>query len=59
MPAAAPAELAATILHILGVDLSGRLVFPEGKELPLVDAPPIAELLGSAPDSPPRESATT
>jgi uncharacterized protein (DUF1501 family) len=54
-----PAELAATILHILGVDLSGRLVFPEGKELPLVDAPPIAELLGSAPDSPPRESATT
>ena len=42
----APAELAATILHSLGIDLSTRLALPAGGELALADAEPIGELVG-------------
>jgi hypothetical protein len=42
----APAELAATILHSLGVDLSTRLALTPGVEMALADADPIAELIG-------------
>jgi hypothetical protein len=41
-----PAELAATILHTQGVDLSTRLALPQGKEIALADAEPIDELVG-------------
>jgi uncharacterized protein (DUF1501 family) len=41
-----PAELAATILHTLGVDLSTRLKLPQGAEIALADAEPIKELVG-------------
>jgi len=41
-----PAELAATILHTLGIDLSTRLALPSGGELALADAEPISELVG-------------
>ncbi len=41
-----PAELAATILHTLGIDLSTRLALPSGGELALADAEPIRELVG-------------
>ncbi|HTI51166.1 MAG TPA: DUF1501 domain-containing protein [Planctomycetaceae bacterium] len=40
-----PAELTATILERLGVDLSTRLALPDGGELALADAEPIHELL--------------
>lgn len=40
-----PAELTATILERLGVDISTRLALPEGGELALADAGPIPELL--------------
>ncbi len=43
----APAELAATILHLLGIDLSTRLKLPQGAEISLADAEPIRELLAS------------
>ncbi len=43
----APAELAATILHTLGVDLSTRLALPQGSEITLADADPISELVSS------------
>jgi hypothetical protein len=39
-----PAEVAASVYRGLGIDLSSRLPGPEGYSLPLVDAPPIAEL---------------
>ncbi|MFN0054440.1 MAG: DUF1501 domain-containing protein [Planctomycetales bacterium] len=42
----APAELAATILQCLGVDLTTQLTLPQGGEIPLADAQPIAELFG-------------
>jgi hypothetical protein len=42
----APAELAATILHTLGVDLSTRLALLHGSEIALADADPIQELVG-------------
>ncbi len=42
----APAELAATILHVLGIDLSTRLKLPQGAEIALADAEPIKELVG-------------
>jgi hypothetical protein len=41
-----PAELSATILHSLGVDLSTRLTLPRGGDLALADAEPIRELIG-------------
>lgn len=41
-----PAELAATILHTQGVDLSTRLALPHGTEIALADADPIKELVG-------------
>lgn len=41
------AELAATILYTLGVDLSTRLALPQGTEIALADADPIQELVGS------------
>jgi hypothetical protein len=41
-----PAELAATILHTQGVDLSTRLALPQGTEIALADADPIKELVG-------------
>jgi hypothetical protein len=41
-----PAELAATILHILGIDLSTRLKLPQGAEIALADAEPMKELVG-------------
>jgi len=41
-----PAELAATILHTLGVDLSTRLALPQGTEIALADADPIREFVG-------------
>jgi uncharacterized protein (DUF1501 family) len=41
-----PAELAATILHTQGVDLSTRLALPQGTEITLADADPIKELVG-------------
>lgn len=40
-----PAELTATILQCLGVDLATRLTLPQGGELALADAEPIRELL--------------
>lgn len=40
-----PAELAATILHSLGIDLSVQLGTPTGTEFPIVGAAPLAELL--------------
>jgi uncharacterized protein (DUF1501 family) len=40
-----PAELAATILHSVGVDLSTRLALPQGMEIALADADPIKELV--------------
>jgi hypothetical protein len=43
----APAELAATILHTLGVDLSTRLALSQGSEIALADADPISELVSS------------
>jgi hypothetical protein len=39
-----PAELAATILQFLGVDLSTRLSLPNGSEIALTDAAPVQEL---------------
>ena len=42
-----PVELGATILHSLGIDLSTRLALPQGVELSLSDADPIAELVGA------------
>jgi hypothetical protein len=42
----APAELAATILHVLGIDLSTRLALPQGAEIAIADAEPIRELVG-------------
>lgn len=44
----APAELAATILHSMGVDLSTRLALPQGAEIALADAEPIAELIAGS-----------
>jgi hypothetical protein len=41
-----PGELAATILHVLGIDLSTRLKLPQGAEIALADAEPIRELVG-------------
>jgi hypothetical protein len=41
-----PAELAATILHVLGIDLATRLKLPQGAEIALADAEPIKELVG-------------
>jgi hypothetical protein len=41
-----PAELAATILHSLGIDLATRLALPQGTEITLADAEPIEELVG-------------
>ena len=41
-----PAELAATILHVHGIDLSTRLKLPQGAEIALADAEPIKELVG-------------
>jgi hypothetical protein len=41
-----PAELAATILHSLGIDLATRLALPQGAEITLADAEPINELVG-------------
>jgi hypothetical protein len=41
-----PAELAATILHALGIDLATRLKLPQGAEIALADAEPIRELVG-------------
>ncbi|MBI3862426.1 MAG: DUF1501 domain-containing protein [Planctomycetia bacterium] len=43
----APAELAATILHSLGIDLSTRLALPQGSEMSLAEADPIVELVGA------------
>ncbi|MBS0264334.1 MAG: DUF1501 domain-containing protein [Planctomycetes bacterium] len=43
-----PAELAATVLHSLGVDLTARLTMPSGTEIALADAGPIEELVGGA-----------
>ncbi|MGQ0633396.1 MAG: DUF1501 domain-containing protein [Planctomycetaceae bacterium] len=43
-----PAELTATMLHCLGLDLSTRLQLAAGGDLALSDAQPIAELVGSA-----------
>jgi hypothetical protein len=40
-----PAELTATILERLGVDISTRLTLPEGGDVALADAEPIRELL--------------
>lgn len=40
----APAELAATILHSLGIDLSAQLGTPAGTEFPVAVAPPLLEL---------------
>ena len=40
-----PAELAATILHSLGIDLATRLALPQGTEIALADAEPIRELV--------------
>jgi Protein of unknown function (DUF1501) len=42
----APGELAATIMHSVGVDLSTRLALSQGVEIALADAEPIAELIG-------------
>jgi uncharacterized protein (DUF1501 family) len=41
-----PAELSATILHTLGIDLATRLALPQGAEITLADAEPIKELVG-------------
>ncbi len=41
-----PAELSATILHSLGIDLTTRLALPQGAEITLADAEPIRELVG-------------
>src|SRR5262245_27236738 len=41
-----PGELAATILNVLGIDLSTRLKLPQGAEIALADAEPIRELVG-------------
>ena len=41
-----PAELAATILQSVGVDLGTRLTLPQGGEIALADAAPIGELFG-------------
>jgi hypothetical protein len=41
-----PAELAATILHVLGIDLATRLALPQGAEIAIADAEPIEELVG-------------
>ena len=41
-----PPELAATILHALGIDLATRLALPQGAEITLADAEPIKELVG-------------
>ncbi len=41
-----PAELAATMLHVLGIDLTTRLKLPQGAEIALADAEPIKELVG-------------
>jgi hypothetical protein len=41
-----PAELAATILHVLGIDLTTRLKLSQGAEIALADAEPIKELVG-------------
>jgi len=41
-----PAELAATILHSQGVDLSTRLALPQGTEIALAEAEPIKEFVG-------------
>jgi hypothetical protein len=41
-----PAEFAATILNILGIDLATRLVLPQGAEITIADAEPIKELVG-------------
>lgn len=40
-----PAEVAATIYHQMGVDLTQTLATPDGEQIPLVDANPITELL--------------
>jgi uncharacterized protein (DUF1501 family) len=42
----APAELAATVLHSLGIDLATRLKLVQGAEIALADAEPIKELVG-------------
>jgi uncharacterized protein (DUF1501 family) len=39
-----PAELSATILQSLGVDLNTQLTLPQGGEIALADAAPISEL---------------
>jgi uncharacterized protein (DUF1501 family) len=39
-----PAEVAATVYHSLGIDLSTQLPGPDGRPLPLVEAAPIHEL---------------
>ncbi len=41
-----PAELSATILHTLGIDLATRLALPRGADIALADAEPIRELVG-------------
>src|SRR5262249_24761763 len=38
------AEIAATVYHALGVDLTTRIQGPDGRLLPLVDAKPVTEL---------------
>ena len=55
----APAELAATILHTLGVDLSTRLSLPNGTEIALADAGPIEEFVGTTVEKTAESVATT
>jgi uncharacterized protein (DUF1501 family) len=42
-----PEEVAATVYEAMGVDLSTRLPGPDGRLIPLVQAPPIQELTGA------------
>ncbi len=44
-----PAELTATLYHLLGVPRQSLLRLEDGSEVPLIDAEPIPELLGSTP----------
>jgi hypothetical protein len=41
-----PAEIAASVYRALGIDPSSRLIGPENKPIPLVDAAPVGELFG-------------
>jgi hypothetical protein len=41
-----PAEVSATVFHLLGIDLNSRLISPDGRPIPLVDrAEVIREIL--------------